>query len=470
VNLGDFQDRRGNLLRDTVRHNWILILVCMLVGAGLGVGFALARPAKYTSSVTLLINPIVGNPYTPESTSDVLEMLQTEAVAVTSQDTVDQVVTTIDDPNVTAARVRGQTRVSVPPNTQALQISYSSSNRVLAPQIVEAVAETYLSQRQQNAEAVQQAREDRAEQERRDAQDLLDEALNENVDDALIQAYRADLESADISIDNARALATDPGRVLTPGQVPPSNKTTHLATFGIIGIILGTIGGIGIGLVRERRRDLVRSAESLGDYGFDAPVTVIHGHDLDEDALRHLRMRLAPQIREHGIVSLVGLAPGHALSTGVLLGSSLSTTGTSVVLIDGTGTEPGHRDILDLEGKPGLSQALTNHSPTAPSAYKVSKNFGYLPAGADAEAAAEHLVEDRARTVVRGIAERYDLTLVATMPLDNAEGEALAKLTAGVILLVEINRTSHYDLGVALKTINSQGRPLLGVFVLPHGR
>jgi capsular polysaccharide biosynthesis protein len=471
VNLGDFQDRRGNLLRDTVRHNWILILVCMLVGAVAGVGLSFARPEKYTSSTTLLINPIVGNPYTPESNSDVLEMLQTEAVAVTSQDTVEQVVNDLGISNLEPVRVRQQTRVSVPPNTQALQISYTSTNRVLAPQIVGAIAETYLADRQVNAEEVQQNRVDRAEQDVGDNETLLDEAQNQDpVDDVLVQIYRTQIETANTSLSNAKQLATDPGRVLTPGQIPPSGRTKHLATFAIIGIILGGIAGIGIGLWRERRRDLVRSAESLGDYSFDAPVTVIHGHDLDDDALRHLRMRLAPQIREHGIVALIGLAPGHAMSTGVLLGSSLATAGTSIVLIDGTGTENGHRDILDFEGKPGLSQALTNHSPTAPTAYKVSKNFGYLPAGEDAVEAAEHLVEDRARTVVRGVAERYDLTLVACMPLENAEGEALARLTAGVLLLVELNRTSHYQLGMALKTIISQGRPLLGVFVLPRGR
>jgi succinoglycan biosynthesis transport protein ExoP len=468
VNLGDFQDRRGNLLRDTVRYNWLIIAVFMVLGAAAGVGLSYAKPAKYTSSTTLLINPIVGNPYTPESNSDVLEMLQTEAVAVTSQETVDSVIEQLGI-DLEPSRVRQQTRVSVPPNTQALQIAYTSNNRLLAPKIVKAIADTYLQDREDQAQAVIDNRVDRAQDELDQATDLYNEAV-EGGHQGLANIHQAEVEAAQQSLANATALANDPGRVLTPGFIPASATKKHILIFTIAGTILGLIAGVGVGLLRERRRDLVRTAEDLDDYAFDAPVTAIHGHALDEDALRHLRMRLAPQIKDHGIVSLVGLAPGHALSTGVLLGTSLATGGTSVVLIDGTGTEPGHRDMLDFEGKPGLAQALTNHGPALPTAYKVTKNFGYLPAGPDADEAAEHLVEDRARTVVSGVAERYDLTFVACMPLDNAEGEALARLTAGVLLLVELNRTSHYELGMALKTIKAQERPLLGVFVLPASK
>jgi Mrp family chromosome partitioning ATPase len=230
-------------------------------------------------------------------------------------------------------------------------------------------------------------------------------------------------------------------------------------------IVVGLFG-VGFGLWRERRRDRVRAASDLDDYQFDAPVTAIHGRQLDDDALRHLRMRLAPQIREHGIVSIVSTTRGQALTTGVLLANSLSGGGTSVVLIDGTGTERGHRDILEKGSEPGLAEALSGET-AKPTAVRISKNFGYLPAGQNPAQASEHLVEDRARTVVHTIAERYDLTLVSTMPLDNVEGEALARLTEGVLLLVELNRTSHYDLGVAMRTINSQGHKLLGVFVLP---
>jgi capsular polysaccharide biosynthesis protein/Mrp family chromosome partitioning ATPase len=455
------------LLREAIRYNWIAIVLFVVGGVALGGLAAHVKVAKYTSSTTLLVNPLVGNPYTPESNSDVLEMLQTEAVAVTSSDVVDTVLSSLNL-DITPQLLRAQTGVAVPPNTQALQISYTSSNRLLAPEVADEVAAQYLAQRKSNADDVIAQRKQLAQDEVDQTQKLLDEANNNN-QSALIQGYKSELLDARARLASVNALADDPGHALNPAVTPPNARLKHYAIFGIAGGIAAGLVGLAFALWRERRRDLIRSASDLDDYPFDAPVTAIHGADLDEDALRHLRMRLAPQIRNHGIVALVGLAPGHALATGVLLGESLAKGNTSVVLIDGTGTEPGHRDILEFDGRPGLAQALTASSPTPPTAFKVRRNFGYLPAGPDPIAASERLVDDRAVTVVHGVAERYDLTLVACMPLDQAEGEAMARLTLGVILLVEVNRTKHFELGRALKAVNDQGQTLVGVFVLPTG-
>jgi polysaccharide biosynthesis transport protein len=465
VNLGDFQDRRGNLLRDAIRFNWVFIVIFMLIGAILGAAFAYTRPPKYPSSVTLLLTQIVGNPYTPESNSDTLEMLQTEAVAVTSQDVLNVVVNSVKT-DLASGAIRQRTKVIVPPNTQALQITFTSASRTLAPEIVGAMAQAYLDSRQQLAQdAIDQT--DNNIQSRLDTQqEALADAKKQQHNGQLISSIEAEIIALDQAKVNNQAQLTYPGRPLADPTLPKQATIRHYITFAIAGMIVVGLFGLAFAVWRERRRDRVRAASDLDDYQFDAPVTAIHGRQLDEDALRHLRMRLAPQIREHGIVSIVSTSRGQALSTGVLLANSLSGGGTSVVLIDGTGTERGHRDVLDKGSEPGLAEALSGDTVKA-TAVRIDKNFGYLPAGRNAAQASEHLVEDRARTVVHSIAERYDLTLVATMPLDNVEGEALARLTEGVLLLVELDRTSHYDLGVAVRTLNSQGHKLLGVFVLP---
>jgi hypothetical protein len=54
------------------------------------------------------------------------------------------------------------------------------------------------------------------------------------------------------------------------------------------------------------------------------------------------------------------------------------------------------------------------------------------------------------------------------MPPDTIEGEALARLSGSVLLLVQLNKTSHFDLGSALRSFSSQGLRLGGVFVLPR--
>jgi Mrp family chromosome partitioning ATPase len=465
VNLGDFQDRRGNLLRDAIRFNWVFIVVFMLIGAILGAAFAYSRPPKYSSSVTLLLTPIVGNPYTPESNADTLEMLQTEAVAVTSQDVLDVVVGRVDT-DLTAGAVRSRTKVSVPPNTQALQITFTSASRTLAPEIVREMADAYLANRRDLAQEAIGEKDDNIQSRLDERNAALAEAKKQPHNGQVTSSIEAEVIALNQEKVNNQAQLTEPGRALAEPTLPKQSTISHYVTFSIAGMIVVGMFGVAFAVWRERRRDRVRAASDLDDYQFDAPVTAIHGRQLDDDALRHLRMRLAPQIREHGIVSIVSTTRGQALSTGVLLANSLSGGGTSVVLIDGTGTERNHRDILNKGNEPGLAEALAGET-AKPTAIRVSKNFGYLPAGQNPTAASEHLVEDRARTIIHTIAERYDLTLVATMPLDNVEGEALARLTEGVLLLVELDRTSHYDLGVAIRTISSQGHKLLGVFVLP---
>lgn len=465
MNLGAFQDRRSDLFRATIKHNWLIILVCTMLGAGAGYLLADARPAKFTSSTTVLVNAITGNPYTPDSNSDTLEMLQTEAVAVTSQDSLNEVR---DNLGLEAepAILRNRTAVAVPPNTQAIKITYTDNDKADPERIVNEIADVYLSNRQELAEQSIANRDEGLDKDiTRLRNDL--ETLDPN------SAAASNINAQIISLNSARATnlaqPTDPGRVLTPGFPATGSQQKHIITYMVILGLLGAIGGLSLGLVRERRRDLIRSVDDLTDYDFDAPVTAIHGKELDEEALRHLRMRLAPQIRDHGIISLVGLRRGHSLQTGVLLGESLASGGTSVVLIDATGTEPGHRDPLDMADREGLAEALLGVSAKVPTAYLVEKNFNYLPAGENAMTASERLVTDRARTVIHGVAERFDLTMVASMPLDQIEGEAISRLTAGVLLLVEVGRSSHFELGSALTTINGQGRRLLGVFVLPRG-
>lgn len=465
MNVGDVQDRSSHQLRDAIRYNLPLIVIFAILGTAAGLGLAYLKPAHFTSSTTVIANQIVGNPYTPDSTSDTLEMLQTEAVAATSEEVVSGVVDELGI-NISPERLRQESVVTVPANTQALQITYSSDSPQLATEIVDAIAEQYLAQRRARAEGSIQQQVDSLTTQLVAAQNSLKQANSSQ--DPRATAIRASIIDIQGQISTANAQPTDPGRVLTPGLAPGGSEQRHFAVFGIIGLVFGLLAGVAIAIWRERRRDLVRSADDLYDYSFEAPVTVLHGTGLSADSLRHLRMRLAPQIRGQGSVALVGSTPTRSLATGVLLGRSFAESGTSVVLIDGTGTAPGHHDILGLEDKPGLAEALTSEE--LPGTFAIQENFGYLPAGADAQSASEHLVDEHARTIVDGLSKRHDLTLVVCMPLDNVEGEALAHLTEGVILLVELSKTSHFELGRALTSLNRQGLRLLNLFVLPRTR
>lgn len=465
MQAGDFQDRRSNLLRDSVRYRWYIIVVAALIGVGLGVALVFLKPASFSSSTTVILNPISGNPYTPSSESDTIEMLQTEAVTVTSQDTASAVIDQLNL-DITSEELRRQTTAIVPANTQALEITYTSTNRSITVEVVDALARNFLRERQRLAEQSIAATTESLETQLTDAEDLFNEA-DEAGADSVAAGYQADILDLRSQLAAARALPTDPGRILTPGLAPEQSGARHLFTFALAGLLVGALTGLAVALWRERRADFVRSAEDLADYDFAAPVSVINGPELGETALRHLRMRLAQRVDSHGVVALVGVNPGTALPVSALVARSLAASGTSVALIDGTGTETGHADPLGYDDKVGLSEALADPSADVPLGHWISDNFTYLPAGANARATVGHLVGNRARTIIHSLAERHGVTLVACVATDRVEGEALAQLTDGAIVLVEPHRTSHFDLGVVLHAMSALELRLLGVLVVP---
>jgi capsular polysaccharide biosynthesis protein len=468
VNLGAFQDRRSSLFRDALKSGWWIVLAAVLVCGVLGAAFANARPAKFSASSTVLVTQIIGNPFTPTSNTDTLEMLQTEAAAVTSDSVLGTVSKQFADraEGLTAERLRARTVVTVPANTQTLRITYASNSSALAPDIVNAIASAYLHQRETSADAAKERTGNLIQSQLDELKTQIHDAKQDvGSQSATVKGLVSNLLELRAQLATTQAANTDPGHPLVTPDAAQGSQSKHVITFGIAGAILGLAIGMTIALWRERRLDRIRSAADLEDYDFDAPITAIDG-DLDDDALRGIRIRLAPHIRDHAILSLVGMKPAQSLDAGVTLGRSLSRGGTSVVLVDGTGSDRAHRDPLGHGKERGLAEALMGDA-AKPTAVRVGKNFGYVPAGQNAAAAAEHLVDDRARTVLHNVAEHYDLTLVAGMPLDRAEGEVLARLTEGVLLIVQLNATRHYDLGVALKIVGSQKHRLLGVFVLP---
>src|SRR5690606_14270777 len=64
---------------NAVRRNVALILVCGLIGTLLGLGYAIQRGGQYVSESAILIAPLEGNPYEPDSRGDDLGNMETEA-------------------------------------------------------------------------------------------------------------------------------------------------------------------------------------------------------------------------------------------------------------------------------------------------------------------------------------------------------------------------------------------------------
>ncbi len=99
---------------------------------------------------------------TPSSVrQDELTSLETEAQVARSAEVLDAVAAQGTD--LTTRQLETPVQVVVPPNTQILEISYSSTDPVVAQQVADAVAAAYLDNRARRFDDVNSARIDRVE-------------------------------------------------------------------------------------------------------------------------------------------------------------------------------------------------------------------------------------------------------------------------------------------------------------------
>ena len=119
-------------------------------------------PATYTSTARVLVNPTVGNPFTPTPASvrqDQETSLATEAQVARSAEVLSAVLV----PGLALEGLERRVRVNVPANTQILEISFTAGDPVVAQRVVDAVAAAYLANRERRFGDVTDARIERLE-------------------------------------------------------------------------------------------------------------------------------------------------------------------------------------------------------------------------------------------------------------------------------------------------------------------
>ncbi|WP_457205720.1 hypothetical protein, partial [Nocardioides sp. P5_C9_2] len=274
---------RPSALRAARRH-LIVVLWCVVNGAVIGWLVGAAQPVTYTSTAHVLINPAVGNPFapTPETVrQDELTSLETEAQVARSA----EVLTAVAKQNrpVTVADLEQGVAISVPPNTQVLEMSYSASGADVAQAIADGVANAYLDNRVRRSTEVNDTRIARVEtqtegvvddlraatvaaQSGTQAQRLFQSELATALRNELVslRAQRSYLENSD----------APPGSVISPASEPVrvGGLTPLLILLG--GALAGLALGCLIAWLLERFAGRVRSASEVEEVGLPVLAAV----------------------------------------------------------------------------------------------------------------------------------------------------------------------------------------------------
>lgn len=129
-----------------VRLLVLALLVVVLAGAGGAAGrwWGERQSGTYVATVVILLNPLQGNPFSPDSRGEDLVNLETEAQLVTSDTVVKRVA--LDHPDLPPLDVASVV-VTVPPNTQLLDIEVTAADSEVAQQTAAALGQVYLTHR-----------------------------------------------------------------------------------------------------------------------------------------------------------------------------------------------------------------------------------------------------------------------------------------------------------------------------------
>lgn len=444
-----------------VRHHLVLVVVFVVLGAVAGWLYGSSQPPAYTSTARVLINPSVGNPFVPTSTSvrtDELTSLETEAQVAHSEEVLATVAKT--NPSVSTRDIERGLEITVPPNTQILEISFTAGSPVVAQAVAGDVARAYLDNRSQRFENVKRTRirqvqvqTDSVVTELRaataaavkgsDAEQLFHSQLATALRNQLVslRAQRTGLESSE----------SPAGAVISPATVPQSETDLLALAAPMGGAFLGLALGCLIAVLRERSAGVVRSAAEVEAIGVNVVAAVpqqswfdrLRRRDATSDldtTIRRLRSSILEQESRPDVVTVTSAGAGRPdVPICEAVAESFAKAGHRVVLV----RSDERHSTSELVVEEGLAQALLHErlnvldllQPTADPLLSV------LPSGGFTAQSREFLIGTRVRTALAPLVKAGNLVVIQASGIDSADGEAMVGAADVSLVVVTTGRT-----------------------------
>lgn len=478
----------SGLLLAAARHHVLLIVACALGGLVLGGAFTVVRPAAYVATASVLINPVEGNPFSPEqdsSSTDQLVSLETEAEVVQSDAVTTLALARLPD-GVSRGTLQDSVQVSIPPNTQVLAISARGPTAAVAQRRAQAYASAYLGFRQQQARATVDAQVASIEQQiARATQEL--NAANQaaaSADTSDEAAFQQDLAQAlnDELVDlragrlvELQGSLTHPGRVISPAEAPARPAGLPRTALLLAGVLAGLFLGLALALVREVRSDTVYDVSDVERAGVPVVAALPRRYRpysdqyTPDDLMRHVRAHVIASVSTPAVVA-VGTCSRRVAEPGIAarLSIFLCRAWSRVVLVDAcpgvldpTGTLPRMRGA-------GLSEMLLeDHARNPGLLVPVHSRLSLLPRGARYEEAVDRFLPRPLEDALGSLTQRADFVVLRVPSLIEAPGVATLSVVQHVLLVVIPGVSTLTDIETAVGNVRVAGVELLGAVLSP---
>jgi len=445
-------------------------LVFVLLVAGAALAWSTSRQSVSVATAVVLLHPLEGNAYNPSGRGDELVNLETEAQVLRSEAVADAVLDRVGGSEEPADLLAAVT-VSVPPNTQLVEVSVRAADPATAKALASGFAEVYLEYRRARTESAVYERTVRLEElvdartnERAAVLTRLDEAGPSTPAALLarqqIEEFTTQISSLHAQIAAAQAVSRDPGQVVTPGAVeepPPWSDPPWMAALagGVAALLV-----IGVGVAGRGRRtaDILRARDDLE--GLGPPVLGEVRPPVRPDSKTTALVRAAVLAADPGrphVVAVGSIGRGEALIYPGLV-EAFTRARYEVVAVDlgrtPTATAVAQLVLQDAVVADVLVEQGRFLSILRPTGSPVSVRSDEL---ADMVAAAE-----MAR-VLDELAKRADIVLVRCDGFDTPLGRALLGSTTTVVAEVRLGACSRGEAKDVVDAAARTGNILVGL-------
>ena len=370
------------------RRKWSVVLPALLLVA-VAQSFVFTRPALYSSTARVQVLPETVQQALTIGDGASFANMDAESALVTSAGVETWAADILVDGGLDASLATDvDVSVSVPTNTEKMDITCTTERKEWAQPCADAYAEAYVADRSATVEE-KIARLRTPIEDRIAGLEIAMDALTTEISatgdpearahlEGQLAFLQQDLGMAQETLDQQPEASDAAARVVTPAEPPTSPSNKGYATAGILAAILGLTFGVGLAFIRERMDARVGQHGGL-DAILGTPVlaviphvggrrrkgsTVISQADPESAAAEAYRSActvLLHRAGEHDAKTILVAGPGQGegrSTTTANLGVALARSGHRVFAVSCDLRTPTLHRLFGLASDPGLADVL----------------------------------------------------------------------------------------------------------------
>ncbi len=420
-----------------LRKNWQTVVAAIIIAVVAGGVYTVTAKPIYSSTTSLFVSTPAGS-----NTSDLLtgstftqQRVKSYAGIVNSPSVLDPVIAALELNDI-AKSLPKRISADVPLNTVVINITVSDESPFRAAAIANAVGQS-------------------------------------------LTKVVAELETpTDSTLSPIKLTTVQPAAVSDSPDFPKPLLNMALA------LIAGFLVGFGVAVLRENLDLRIKTARDIPERGDLEPTIlgeIVFDPNADENRLvvhtkpkstraetfRHLRTNIQFVEAAQGAKSILvsSSIPSEGKSSTIAnLAIALADSGQKVLLLDCDLRKPKAHKYFGLEGSVGLTDHLIGQAeledviqPWGRSGLKI------LPAGQIPPNPSELLGSAAMTALLKKLEKKFDIILIDTAPvLPVTDTAILSKVTAGIVMVVAVGKTTKPQLHGALSQLETVNAKVLG--------